>query len=65
MNLELSARDAPVVSLDRPIDSSKIAYQLPQPMGQTGRSWVTTEAVKAAGRPIEPRRRGNGHAHPA
>jgi hypothetical protein len=65
MSLEFSGGDTPTASLGRPIDSSKIAYQLPQPMGQTGRGWVTTEAVKAAGRPIAPRRRGNGHAHPA
>jgi hypothetical protein len=33
MNLERSGGDAPTASLGRPIDSSKIAYQLPQPMG--------------------------------
>ena len=33
MSLELSGEDAPAASLGRPIDSSKIAYQLPQPMG--------------------------------
>ena len=33
MSLELSGGDAPTASLGRPIDLSKIAYQLPQPMG--------------------------------
>jgi 2,4'-dihydroxyacetophenone dioxygenase len=33
MNLKLSGGDAPTASLGRPIDSNKIAYQLPQPMG--------------------------------
>ena len=32
MSLELSGGVVPTASLGRPIDSSKIAYQLPQPM---------------------------------
>jgi 2,4'-dihydroxyacetophenone dioxygenase len=33
MSLELSGGATPTTSLGRPIDPSKIAYQLPQPMG--------------------------------
>jgi hypothetical protein len=33
MSLDLSGGDPPPTSLRRPIDFSKIAYQLPQPTG--------------------------------
>jgi 2,4'-dihydroxyacetophenone dioxygenase len=41
MRLRLSGGDAPTTSLGRPIDSSKIAYQLPQPMGMVADALIT------------------------
>ena len=46
--MSVSDRDAPAASPGRPIDSSKIAYQLPQPIGMVPDVWVGAASCSTA-----------------